>query len=242
MKPRRLPRALSHDAVTRHSTRAALATLVALLIPNPLLPADAVQWVDGVVELIENGQPIPGAGGAVISYEPEGGAPRPAPRAVEIDTREKRFIPRVTAVPLGSSVGFPNRDPVFHNVFSVSPANRFDLGRYREGERRATRFDKPGLVRIYCNVHEQMVAYIMVVETPHYAIAGEDGQFRLASVPEGRGTLTIWHERAGMQRLPIEVPPLAPIRVRLEAARSRDVPHLNKFGRPYGTEQDASYR
>ena len=243
MNARRLSHIPLSAALSRRTVCAALATLVGLVAPTPWLPAAALQPVEGVVELVENGQPIPGAGGAVISYEPEGGAPRPGARAVEIDTREKRFIPRVTAVPRGSSVAFPNRDPVFHNVFSVSPANRFDLGRYREGESRSSRFEQPGLVRIYCNVHEQMVAYVMVVETPYYAVADEEGRFRLAGLPEGRGTLTIWHERAGTQRLPIEIPPAAPIRIRLEAARSRDVPHLNKFGRPYGSESpDATYR
>jgi plastocyanin len=217
-----------------------LAAAAALM--GPRLPAAPAEPLEGVVELTENGKPVPGAGGAVVSYEPEGGAPRPAARPAEIATRDKRFMPRVTVVPRGSAVGFPNRDPIFHNVFSVSPGNRFDLGRYREGQSRTARFDQAGLVRVYCNVHEQMVAYVLVVETPYHALAGEDGRFRIDGVPPGRGTLAIWHERAGSLRVPIEVPPARPIHIRLEASPARDAHHLNKFGRPYGSEPDGGYR
>jgi plastocyanin len=214
----------------------ALATLLALALAAR--PARASESLEGVVELVEGGRVIPGAGGAVVSYEPEGGAPRPAPRAIDVDTRGKRFLPRVSVVPPGSSVAFPNRDPIFHNVFSVSPANRFDLGRYREGQSRSVRFDKPGLVRVYCNVHEQMVAYVMVLETPYHTMTGEDGLFVLANLPPGRGTLTVWHERAAIKRIPIEVPVAEPLRIRLDATQAHAAPHLNKFGKPYGTEPD----
>ena len=196
-----------------------------------------------MVELFEKDQPIPGAGGAVIAYEPEGGATAPAARAVEIVTQEKRFLPRVLVVPPRSTVAFPNRDPIYHNVFSVSSGNRFDLGRYREGETRSTRLDKPGLVRIFCNVHEQMVAYVMVVDTPFHTIADADGRFHLDGLPAGRGTIVAWHERSATVRVPVELPAQEPVRIRLDAARAGDVPHLNKFGRPYGAaDRDETYR
>ena len=230
-------RSLRHDVVVL------AAALAALSLPPRSVPAAPGESLEGVIEMSENGQVIPGAGGSIVSYEPEGGSPRSAPRTVEVDTRGKRFLPRVTAVPRGSTVGFPNRDPIFHNVFSVSPGNRFDLGRYREGESRSTRFDQPGLVRVYCNVHEQMVAYVLVLETPYHAVADEEGRFRLAGLPPGRGTLAIWNERSGARRMPVEIPAREPIRVRLEATLAREAPHLNKFGRPYGSEsQDAGYR
>ena len=216
-----------------------MALAMAALLVACLVPARArAESLEGVIELIEAGHATPGAGGAVVSYEPEGGAPRPAPRTIEVDTRGKRFLPRVSVVSRGSSVAFPNRDPIFHNVFSVSPTNRFDLGRYREGESRSVRFDKPGLVRVYCNVHEQMVAYVLVVETPYHTIAAEDGRFRLEGLPRGRGTRTVWHERGTLQRIPVEVPAADPLRVQLEATKAPEAAHLNKFGRPYGTEPD----
>lgn len=202
-----------------------------------LVPCAGAETLAGTIELVESGRAVPGAGGAVVSYEPEGGAPRPAPRTIEVDTRNKRFLPRVSVVTRGSSVAFPNRDPIFHNVFSVSPANRFDLGRYREGQSRSARFDQPGLVRVYCNVHEQMIAYVMVVETPHHTLSTEDGHFQLENLPRGRGTLTVWHERSAIKRIPIEVPAAGPLRIRLDATQAREA-HLNKFGRPYGSEPD----
>lgn len=201
-------------------------------------PRARAETLAGTIELVEEGRAVPGAGGAVVSYEPAGGAPRPAPRTIEVDTRNKRFLPRVSVVARGSSVSFPNRDPIFHNVFSVSSTNRFDLGRYREGQSRSTRFDQAGLVRVYCNVHEQMIAYVMVVETPYHAVSGEDGHFQLENLPRGRGTLTVWHERSATKRIPIDVPAGGPVRVRLDATQAREAPHLNKFGRPYGSEPD----
>ena len=98
-------------------------------------------------------------------------------------------------------------------------------------------------MRVYCNVHEQMVAYVMVLETPYHALTGEDGRFRIDDVPAGRGTLAIWHERGGNLRVPVEVPRTEPVHVRLQASPLRDAHHLNKFGRPYGTDPpDGVYR
>ena len=223
---------------SRASLRMLLALAIAVASAMSFARATRAETLEGTVELVEAGIVLPGAGGAIVSYEPEGGAPRPAPRTIEVDTKGKRFLPRVSVVARGSSVAFPNRDPIFHNVFSVSPANRFDLGRYREGERRSARFDKPGLVRVYCNVHEQMVAYVMVVETPYHTVAGEDGRWKLDGLPSGRGTLSVWHEQGTLKRIPIEVPAVEPLRVQLEATKAHEASHLNKFGRPYGTEPE----
>jgi plastocyanin len=236
--------AMSVRLPSRSTPRGSLAPLRSILLlaiaaacPAAIGARAAAETLEGTVELLEQGRALPGAGGAVVSYEPEGGAPRPAPRTIEVDTRNKRFLPRVSVVAKGSSVAFPNRDPIFHNVFSVSPANRFDLGRYREGQSRSARFDQPGLVRVYCNVHEQMIAYVMVVETPHHTLSTEDGHFQLENLPRGRGTLSVWHERSALKRIPIEVPAAGPLRIRLDATQAREA-HLNKFGRPYGSEPD----
>jgi plastocyanin len=236
MSVRPLSRSTPRGFRPRFRPPPALAIAAAFVVA--LAPRSAAETLAGTVELVEQGRVVPGAGGAVVSYEPEGGAPRPAPRTIEVDTRNKRFLPRVSVVARGSSVAFPNRDPIFHNVFSVSPANRFDLGRYREGQSRSARFDQPGLVRVYCNVHEQMIAYVMVVETPYHAVSAEDGHFQLEHLPRGKGTLTVWHERSATKRIPIEVPTDVPLRVLLDATQAREAPHLNKFGRPYGSEPD----
>src|SRR5262245_43510917 len=226
----------------RAASRVACALILIAAVAPPLAPSPS-DFLEGVIELVEKAETVPGAGGAVVWYEPEGGAPHAAPRTAQIGTREKRFLPRVTVVAPRSTVAFPNHDPIFHNVFSVSAGNRFDLGRYREGETRSTRLDKPGLVRVYCNVHEQMVAYVLVVESAFHAVADEAGRFRLDGLPPGRGTLVVWHERAGTRRIPTAIPAAESPRIRLDATVARGESHLNKFGRPYGAEpQGDSYR
>ena len=97
----------------------------------------------------------------------------------------KRFEPRVIAVSKNATVEFPNADPIYHNVFSVSGANRFDLGLYRSGSSKSKTFDEPGLVRIYCNIHPQMVGFVMVVDSDFVAVTGPDGAFRFDNVPAG---------------------------------------------------------
>jgi hypothetical protein len=141
-------------------------------------------------------------------------------------------------VPAGSTVRFPNQDVIVHNVFSVSPGNRFDLGRYGEGEGRSTRLDRPGLVRVYCNVHHSMVAYVLVVATPYVASPDTGGAFRLTGLPAGKGRLTVWHERAGSWSQPLEVPASAPVLAKMTVTQRRPPPHLDKHGKPY-REQDS---
>ena len=99
-----------------------------------------------------------------------------------MSTRRKQFLPRVLAIGAGESVRFPNEDPILHNVFSQSPDNAFDTGQYGRGEGKTTRFDKPGLVRVYCNVHHSMVGHILVLDTPHFTRPSSDGRFRLTDV------------------------------------------------------------
>ena len=110
--------------------------------------------------------------------------PRAAKGADE-ELPQKRFDPRVVAVRKNATVEFPNADPIYHNVFSVSGANRFDLGLYRSGASKSKKFDEPGLVRVYCNIHPQMVGFVMVVDSDFVAVTGPDGAFRFESVPPG---------------------------------------------------------
>src|SRR5678816_2955722 len=92
-----------------------------------------------------------------------------------IEQRGKAFEPHVMAVPVGSTVAFPNFDAIYHNVFSISKTKPFDLGMYKNGETREIKFDKPGIARIGCNLHPAMSAYVVVVDAPHYAIVQTDG-------------------------------------------------------------------
>ena len=131
----------------------------------------------------------------------------PRPVKATITQVNEEFVPHVVAVPVGSTVEFPNDDPFFHNVFSLSGPATFDLGRYPPGESRGRRFAKPGVVKVYCQIHSHMSAVVRVFDHPWFAIPGNAGQFALEDVPAGERTIVAWHERVGEQRLTVTVVP-----------------------------------
>lgn len=127
------------------------------------------------------------------------GAPAAAtrgPRTASIEQRNERFLPRVLPVLVGATVAFPNLDPIFHNVFSLSAAKTFDLGRYPRGASRSVTFDRPGVVQVFCHIHSDMSAVVLVLDTPAFAVPDRDGRYRIDGVPPGEYTLVAWHERA----------------------------------------------
>jgi plastocyanin len=113
---------------------------------------------------------------------------------LRMDQRDERFDPRVLAITVGSTVDFPNSDTKFHNVFSLSRANNFDLGRYPPGKTGSVKFDKPGIVRVFCDIHSHMSAFILVFAHRYFAVTDDDGRYRLENVPPGTYTLTVWNE------------------------------------------------
>ena len=123
----------------------------------------------------------------------------------ELKQEDETFIPHVLAITKGSTVDFPNGDPFFHNVFSLSSAATFNLGRYPRGETRGQRFNKAGLVKVFCDIHSHMSASILVLDHPYFTIPSVDGAFELPGIPPGRYTLAGWHERVGERTLPIRV-------------------------------------
>lgn len=178
---------------------------------------------------------------AVVWWQPSAGA-RPVAGRFEMVTRNKRFEPRVLAVGRGSTVRFPNADPILHNVFSVTRGNAFDLGLLRRGEGGVVRLDDPGVVRVFCNVHHSMVGYLVVLDTPHFAVPGAGGGFALAGLPAGPGTLTAWHEQGDPVTVELRLPAARPVTLELAVTRPRVPPHLDKRGRSYGLGGRDRYR
>jgi plastocyanin len=132
---------------------------------------------------------------AVIYVEalPAGATPPPHGPTPQLAQRNQAFDPRVVVVAAGGTVDFPNFDPIYHNVFSVSPVKRFDLGKYPRGQSRSVTFVKPGLVNVFCDIHADMAAFILVVPNPGWARAGADGKFELTGLPAGEYELHWWH-------------------------------------------------
>ncbi len=133
-------------------------------------------------------------GGRSGAGEPNRGMPR-------LVQRNKTFVPHVLVVQAGSMVQFPNEDPFFHNVFSLFAGKRFDLGLYESGSSRSVRFDKPGASFLFCNIHPEMSAVILVVATPYYGLSDKAGRVKIEDVPEGRYRLEVWHERSSPEAL-----------------------------------------
>lgn len=130
----------------------------------------------------------------------------PAGHHAMMNQSHRTFIPHVMAVQLGTHVAFPNNDTVYHNVFSYREGKRFDLGLYPVGSTKTVDFNQPGLVRIFCNIHSNMSAFIWVIENPYFAKTDASGRFRIAGVPPGERGVSVWSERYGTRRLSVRVP------------------------------------
>jgi plastocyanin len=191
--------------------------------------------VSGRVSMLEKeNQQGDDVGQAVVWLSGPRGQPRPAV-TTDVGTSGKEFSPHVLVVPVGSTVSFSNYDPFNHNVFSLSEENPFDLGLYGRGEVRSVRFEKPGVVRVYCNVHAQMSGLVLVRDAPWYTQPASDGSFSMSSVPPGDYTIHAWHERAQETTRPLTVPAegLDQLLLELDARGYEFKPHLNKHGQPY---------
>src|SRR5713226_5004801 len=159
------------------------------------------------VALMSGGKPAKSheANNVVVWLTPTAGTARPVsfrqmqqPRLVQ---KNKSFDPHILVVPVGSVMEFPNRDPFFHNVFSLFEGKRFDLGLYEAGSTRNVHFDKPGISYIFCNIHPEMSAVVIALNTPYYAISTERGELAIPAVPPGRYILRVWSDASLPQDL-----------------------------------------
>ena len=146
--------------------------------------------------LMLEGKPLTSLG--LVMLWPKGGkaAVKRAPKFRVIEQRNKTFAPHLMAVPVGSTVAFPNFDSIYHNVFSLSSPQRFDLGLYKSGDMRQVVFDKPGIIRLGCNIHANMSAYLVVVDAPHYVVSEQDGGFSFRSLKPGKYKVQAWSEQS----------------------------------------------
>lgn len=183
------------------------------------------------------------AGNVVVWLTPASAAGRPAelrpgqsPRLLQ---RDKSFEPHVLVVPVGSIVSFPNRDPFFHNVFSLFEGKRFDLGLYEAGSSRDVHFDKVGISYIFCNIHPEMSAVVIALDTPYYGISDQRGQIVIANVPSGKYTLRVWYETTlpeilkAMTREVTVSEASSTLGVLRFAEASSPAAHKNLYGRDY---------
>ena len=209
------------------------ARVLSLAAAVALLPSLAAG--DPVVGAIHTRVRQGAAAALAVVYAERLDAQTPArPAAFSITQKSKAFAPRVLAVPSGSSVEFPNEDPIFHNVFSLSPPQPFDLGLYRAGASKTRTFTQPAVYYVFCNIHPQMVAFLVVAPSSWVATAAPDGTWRL-DLPPGRYRITALSERASPTTIEVAVgkgttdaPPIT-----LDESVAVIAPHLNKYGKPY---------
>jgi Polysaccharide lyase family 4, domain II len=210
--------------------------LIGLLVGG-LWAQDAT--VRGAVQVLHHSEREMGSGDVVVWLTPiSGGAAGPGPTA-HLLQKNKKFIPHVLAVTQGTEIEFPNQDPFFHNVSSIHQGKTIDLGLYESGAARKIRFSQPGVSYIFCNIHPQMSAVVVVLQTRLFTVTDTDGSFQINRVPPGRYKLSVWYELAPQAELAgldqeIEVS-AGTVEVPKITLHSSDTPpqHPNKDGQPY---------
>ena len=197
-------------------------------LKNPANASNVVMWLT----------PINVSTGTALNT-----SPRARPRLVQ---RNKHFEPHVIVVPVGASVEFPNRDPFFHNVFSLFEGKRFDLGLYEAGTTRDVHFDRPGISYVFCNIHPEMSAVVIAVDTPYFAISNRRGEVEIKNVAPGRYMLRIWSEASLPDNLASQAREvtISDNTSSLGTIHLMQVPathaHKNKYGQDYPTPNPSS--
>jgi plastocyanin len=176
--------------LTRRTVRAAVYDIRGVAVREDVMPVQTSSEFDRVAVWLESPSTV--SASAIFAT---------------MRQRRERFEPELLVVPVGSTVAFPNFDAIFHNIFSLSRAQSFDLGYYAEGKSRSVKFVKPGIVQVYCHVHPDMHAVIAVVSTAWFGKPRQDGTFSWSDVPPGKYTLHIWQKSVGLFDKAVMVPP-----------------------------------
>jgi plastocyanin len=177
--------------------------------------------------------------GVVVWLTPIGQTLHPAPlEHVKLTQKNKQFVPHLLVITAGTTVEFPNLDPFFHNVFSLYKGKRFDLGLYEAGSSRSVKFERPGVSFIFCNIHPEMSAAVMVLSTPYFAVTNAAGEAILRNVPAGRYRMDVWYERSTPEALQplsreIKLPIPEALHLEIGEAVSDKTTHKNKYGQDY---------
>lgn len=210
--------------------------LVLLFAANVLAAGNGT--IEGSIRLLRKDGSEKADRSGIVIFVADVVAPDKTARA-EIRQRNETFVPRISAVPAGAVVSFPNDDSVQHNVFSHSAVREFDLGRYARGRGKTVAFPRAGVSEVFCNVHKDMVSYVVVAPSSLFAVTGTDGTFRIANVPAGHHQLTLWHRfaRPPMRSAEVDVVEGQVVKFPYELTEQLDSesPHKNKFGIQYST-------
>lgn len=198
--------------------------------------------VSGQVSIIERpGEQTEDLNNTVIYLEPTGNTKlKVSPTNESMSVQARNFAPHVTIVPAGSKIEFVNRDPFSHNVFSKATQGPFDTDVFGRGKKKTTVFKEAGVYPLYCNVHPRMTGFVIALNTPYYAQAGQDGRFSIGNVPAGTYVLHVWHERASEQTANITVTDAGAggLKYQLDARNYKYVQHKDKNGKDYNFKGD----
>lgn len=216
-----------------------LVLFAAVAVAAAALPASskgAAGAVEGTVTIKAKGKAKRDRSGVVVYLD---GVKGKVPKVdAAVTQRDKAFTPALTVVTKGSTVEFPNQDKIFHNVFSVSRAQRFDLGLYKSGTSKSVKLRREGVIDVYCNIHPQMVAKIKVVDTGYYAVTGKDGRFRIEGVPAGTYPIIAWQAHGQQYEGSVTVKRGGTATVDLALVEGKaERSHTRKDGTPYGRYQ-----
>ena len=220
-----------------------LLAATSLMFLPAILPAATV---NGHIAFVSKRGQSPLPNETLVWLEPASGrVPHKTAGHFQLLTRGKMLVPHVLAIPVGSTVDFPNDDPISHNLFSLSSPNGFDLGLYRKGNGKSHTFDSPGVVNVYCNVHPSMSAVIHVMASSYYGFADTTGAFALSDVPAGKYRLVAWNEQGGRSESTIEVNSSGRVEgnvaMTLDSRNYRATQHTNKDGKAYQPSSARDY-